>query len=97
MPEERTVYKVHLPAYHISCQVDYMCVKNLQQLFLPLRLLKSSEHKAIPHHQRSFHQHPVRGQKRQLLVLTHGRQFIFQRHFLVDISAAKQIKEEESL
>ncbi|GAA6281402.1 hypothetical protein F180042I2_37850 [Enterocloster bolteae] len=26
MPEERTVYKVHLPAYHISCQVDYMCV-----------------------------------------------------------------------
>ena len=26
MPEERTVYQVHLPAYHISCQVDYMCV-----------------------------------------------------------------------
>ena len=26
MPEERTVYKVHLPAFQISCQVDYMCV-----------------------------------------------------------------------
>ena len=69
MPEERTVYKVHLPAYHISCQVDYMCVKIYSSF--------------------SFHSaslNPV-STKPQLLVLTHGRQFIFQRHFLVDISA----------
>lgn len=48
----------------------------LYQFLDPLILLESGQHETIPDHERTLHQHPICRQQRELLILTHLRQFL---------------------
>ena len=54
-----------------------------KQLFRPLVFPESGQHKAVAHKQRALHQHPVRRQQGQLLVLAHTGQLFRQFHLPV--------------
>lgn len=55
----------------------------LPQPLCPLGLLEAHQNEIAAHQQRSLHQHPIRGQKLQHLLLAHARQLVLQPHGLI--------------